>query len=345
MQNVEKIHISFIAYNDFANVLTNISYYLNQYSKKYASRVICNQEHKFNYKIKHDYDLDNLNEIKLTEVIDWMNHSKIIIIGDDVLDTNKLLVQYSKKKVDLSNKIIVPFYCGTRYRLNYEIFNKTHHGLYKHFIFNPDLYRLASTQKNNYILLQIGPQTIPDNICKIMKCKYNAEKIVIGHSPSRSSLKGTNIIIKAIDLLSQKYNNFEFRLIGGDKYVSNSEILKSKEEMHIYIDQYYPIVGGPGISSFESLTYGTIVLCTMNNINSQYYDFLESEPFPIIDIYNYKNINNDVSYLFEHLEKYCLMDRIDIMRECERSMEWTKKYLNPGKYLSYFENKILKNLI
>ena len=51
---------------DYANVLTEYSYLVNEYLEGYESKVVCQRKHVFNYEKQHDYDVKgnfNLDEI------------------------------------------------------------------------------------------------------------------------------------------------------------------------------------------------------------------------------------------------------------------------------------------
>lgn len=343
-----KIKISFIARKDYANVLTNISNNINKFSKKYISCVICVIPSSYNYSIKHDFDVIDNKSVDITErktikkgINKWIDESRIIIFGDDILFFDEFLKRYNIYTAALDNKIIVPYYCGTLYRNDYNTYNNKHK-IYQHHIFNPDLYRFSPSPDNDFVLLHSGPREIPLNIIQILKNKFEAPKIIIGHSPSSYSTKGTDIIIRAIEILSKKYNHlFEFRLIGGNN-VPNAEILKSKEDMHIYIDQYNPNVGGPGISVYESLCYGMIVLGTFNNTKPEYYKSWKTSALPVVDL-NCEN-KDIANHIYRILKQLCLLDRYKLIKKCVRSVSWTKKYLNEARFSNYFEKNILDKI-
>jgi glycosyltransferase involved in cell wall biosynthesis len=80
-------------------------------------------------------------------------------------------------------------------------------------------------------------------------------KLLIVHSPSNKSIKGTEYILPAIEELSKDFD-FEFRLLHN---VSRAEALKSVSECDIFIDQI--LIGSYGSAAMEAMSYGKPVMC------------------------------------------------------------------------------------
>ena len=73
--------ISFIAENDWANVLTEYSYCLNKHSKNIEAKSICLNKHPFNYSNQHDYDLSDCTYDQGLEAQKFIFEIDIIIFG------------------------------------------------------------------------------------------------------------------------------------------------------------------------------------------------------------------------------------------------------------------------
>lgn len=84
-------------------------------------------------------------------------------------------------------------------------------------------------------------------------------KPLIVHAPSKRNTKGTKYILKAIDVLKEKYE-FDFKLI---ENVPRATVLKIMEECDIYIDQL--LLGTYGLASCEAMSMGKPVLAFIMN--------------------------------------------------------------------------------
>ena len=90
------------------------------------------------------------------------------------------------------------------------------------------------------------------------QCSYplaTKQKLLIVHSPSNKSIKGTEYILPAISELSEKFD-FEFRLLHN---ISRVEALKSISECDIFIDQI--LIGSYGSAAMEAMSFGKPVMC------------------------------------------------------------------------------------
>ena len=75
--------ISFIAENDWANVLTEYAYCLNKHSNNIEAKSICLNPHPYNYKLQHDFDLKSCNEVQKLEAKQFLEESDVIIFGEE----------------------------------------------------------------------------------------------------------------------------------------------------------------------------------------------------------------------------------------------------------------------
>jgi UDP-N-acetylglucosamine 2-epimerase len=86
--------------------------------------------------------------------------------------------------------------------------------------------------------------------------EINREKPLVVHAPSRRWIKGTNYVLKAVELLKSKGFKFDFQLIEGMEHEKALNVLKNAD---IVVDQF--IVGAYGMLSIEAMAYGKPVVC------------------------------------------------------------------------------------
>ncbi len=148
------------------------------------------------------------------------------------------------------------------------------------------------------------------NISYIDNEVYNSSKLLrIVHSPTHRTVKGTQEIIDAIDVVSKKAN-FDFVLI---ENTPREEVLKIKQTCHIAIDQIGNRGGtGYGINSLETLSMG---LPTITGMNCGMDTWLPENPFIVADKDN----------LAEKILELIVNE--DIRRaKREQSRNWVDKY-------------------
>lgn len=203
------------------------------------------------------------------------------LINDDVivLICSPVAIKSLMKKfgnietTNLINKIKkkVIFITGTEYLKYYKNWNKWF-------------------QKNNIIhkfceieMVKLGKNNIylphPMDYSHI-DCTKN-KKITISHAPGlkeRVQKKGTDIILRVIDRLKQKFD-FEYDHIVG---VSFNECIIRKAKSHIFIDQINPNVGGIGKNGYEGLALNCITMASVNNFEI----LKEHERPPVINVNN-----------------------------------------------------------
>jgi len=321
----------FISDMDWANVTTLLSIGINKYSSQYQSNVICIREHPFKYNPLHQMNLKD-NSCKQYNIKNLITDADLIIYCEEVQHAQlcKLIPQFNDM---LKNKKQIV------YHASYMFNNALNDSKYLLQLFVPEIYYLGLPNKR-HMVIPACPVIIPDNIDDIINNKCKNGKILISHASSRDDngkLKGSNIIVKQIKLLQNKHNHIEF-INYPYKKLSNAEILRTKLDTDIYIDQYNPEVGGFGVSSIESIIYGCIVLSSTNKIDPIFNQLFNSDGnFPII------NINNEAQ-IFEELDKLCSLSRDELMQMMHRNIEWMRKNLT-DKYIQYYETFILNPIL
>lgn len=95
--------------------------------------------------------------------------------------------------------------------------------------------------------------------------------ITICHSPGHKGLgneKGTEIIKLTIENLKKEFDNINFILLGGEKWVNNAECLRIKASCNIFIDKVGEMsAGGLGKSGIESICMGIPTISAVHKSN------------------------------------------------------------------------------
>lgn len=86
--------------------------------------------------------------------------------------------------------------------------------------------------------------------------------IVVAHSPSVRSKKGTELILRALEQAQREFG-IEIELIEG---VSFKDAIARRARAHIFVDQLNPEVGGFGCSAVEAMAQGCAVIADIRNV-------------------------------------------------------------------------------
>jgi hypothetical protein len=105
----------------------------------------------------------------------------------------------------------------------------------------------------------IVPHASVNNIQNIFFRPENGRKVLIIHSPTAPVAKGTEFVLKAIEILEHKGIPFEFKLLTN---LPNEEYQRILLEADIYVDQL--IWGGYGVAAQQALQMGKVVVAYMN---------------------------------------------------------------------------------
>lgn len=134
-------------------------------------------------------------------------------------------------------------------RKKIEIFNKYADLIYT---INPDLMNVLPKRTCFRPYTKLDYRTINP----VYSSYEHGEKIIICHAPTRRHIKGTDIIIKAINRLKQEGFLIEFHLI---ENLPNEVAMDYYKKSHLVIDQLY--VGWYGGLAVESMALGKPVMC------------------------------------------------------------------------------------
>ena len=130
-----------------------------------------------------------------------------------------------------------------------------------------DLYRRYDELE--YQFLPCDPDSLP-------AASPTGETVRICHAPRIPEVKGTAVIVEAVEELSREIP-VEFVLIQ-DR--THAETIRIKSGCHIAIDQVADGYMGYGVNSLETLSMG---ICTVTNLSPEYRDFIPDHPFALAD--------------------------------------------------------------
>jgi len=147
----------------------------------------------------------------------------------------------------------------------------------------------------------------------------NQQKVIIGHFPSNTILKGTSFVDEAIKQLGD--SNIEYV----SEKMNHSDILKKLDSIDILIDQFG---SGHGLLAIEAMARGCLVICRL----SDWY-LLDYPEIPIINSDQY-TISDKIKDLTSNPEKFASLSSSGI--------KYYKKFHSPKVVGEYFKKIILK---
>lgn len=322
--------ISFIAKNDFANVLTEYAYCLNKHSEDIEAKSICLHKHAFNYSNQHDYNLLGCTYDQGLEAQKFVFESDIIIFGEEQKGNYIILNQVKNiLGIDLlnSSKKLIIWHPGTTYRNNYNYYNNhpLRSKIYKH-LYAIDLYRLSNKEKNDFPLLPY--QYFEFNYTKFIdnfKIKLENKPWTILHIPSNSKLKGTKYFTSTIDKLNLDPLKFTYKVFEG---IPNPQTLKEKEKSVFYLDQFNE-EGSFGIASLESLFRSNFTFSVLHNIIESLHKLTGEYVTPIVPL------EFDPNKLYNNLTDYILnIDEKELVEYMEKIGIILEKWYHPDNIVN-----------
>tara|TARA_B100000674_G_C37890974_1_gene938964 strand:- start:301 stop:1407 length:1107 start_codon:yes stop_codon:yes gene_type:complete len=364
-KQVSKIKVAFVALTDYGNTMTYWSNALNCFSSGLEAKIICIKPHKYSYCQPHDIDLtDGLDYDKgmrvdsnaLDKALSWLKECKYIIFAEEMsllenpvrMRTMQLLQQILgfhllEWKLEQSNRKLFIWHCGMDYRLEYRRFNQINPQYFDKVFLGADLFRFSPGDEFYSVpfVTYSSNWSIEQSRQKILD-KFAGKSLQIFHAPSNHSTKGTQQIRVAIRELYERLQgqlNIDLVYKEIDPPVSNSEVIKMKEESHIYIDQFHLDIGGYGISSTEALAYGNIVLASIQNISesslvNQCGGQEDRDGFPII----HTGITKDS--LVDKLVELCQKPLVELAKIALESNDFYWRKMSPQAVASRLEMEL-----
>lgn len=328
--------ISFIAINDFANVLTEYAYCLNKHSEDIEAKSICLKKHAFNYSNQHNYDLLDCTHDQGLEAQKFVFESDIIIFGEEQRGDYVILNQIKNiLGIDLlnSNKKLIIWHPGSIYRQNYSFYNNhpLRKKIHKHF-YGIDLYRLSNKEQNDAPMHAY--QYIDFNYNKFIttfKEKLNHKPWTILHIPSKTQTKGTNIINRTINDLHLDSSKFQYKVLTN---IPHSVSISEKQKSIFYIDQFWPQgCGGYGVSTLESLFTSNFTFSTINNITDSMFKLTGKYECPVVPL---GTTEEELLNTLNHFIKSITEE--DLIRYMEGIGKWLEECYSVKSVIKFFKN-------
>jgi hypothetical protein len=273
--------------NDWARFAHNFSESLKAVGVESCS--YCLASHPFGYPKQSEV-------VAIERIAELTNDADFVIVHHSDFE----LLKY------ISNKNIIHYAAGTKYRQNPESINKLFAGCLTTFFALPEFqYTVGS---NSYYIVgavDINVEVRPIN-----------ERLVVAHYPSNPEVKGSAEIIRIVSELQKQYD-FDFRY-SLDR-VSYTEQQKRLSECDIYVELLAPTQGGKpygsfGLTALECAAMGKIVV-TQNITGKDIY-------FKAYGVNALKPVNHS-SHLSNMIHDLVTTeDRNDIIGFMANSREW-----------------------
>lgn len=304
-----KKKISFLAWMDYANVLTNVSSLVNKYSDEYESMVICITPHTFRYSLTHDIDLNESNKDKAES---WINESTHIIFGEELGFGEYLTLKMFKNKlnINIDDKKIIVWYPGSHYRHYYQKFNSNieTQTFYKR-IYAMDLYRLSPKTHKDTVMLAFNEFHLnEDEYYELALKKILNHNKIISHYPSDVNKKGTSIINDALSKIDLNSLGISYSVGTG---ISHSDVMNKMKRSLFYIDQFGDI-STFGIASIEAMMRGNVVMSSIDNTEEGLRKLNKELEVPVINLGKNTNLLQDKITEVITYDTETLLKRIDL---------------------------------
>jgi hypothetical protein len=341
---IKRKRITFIAYLDCANVLTEWSRAVNRFSSEYESLSICGHVHRFMYELKHDYDLRDVRTEETKRFLrDWILGSEQIICGFErvkrgvyILGLISDFLGVDLKRLRRKIKLHV-FHAGSLYRSAPKHFNKDVHRIFQKKIYAPDLYRLSQKNTDDYLFWPFYTGNLFETIDQLLIPKLHREKLLILHCPSNMDLKGSHKVKQIVESVLSELPENLFEFMATEPPIDHENIIALKRKSIIYIDQFTPKkISTFGMSSIEALSYGNIILSSRSNIGEEFFEHndLDVDNFPVCDLQTERQF-------YDILLNLCLKTRDELWEMSRNNIKWYRDKLGPQRFCRLFEHKIL----
>lgn len=155
-----------------------------------------------------------------------------------------------------------------------------------------------------------------------------AQKVKIVHTPSRSGFKGTANVLKAIDILESKNQDFTFKIVSGLPF---HDYIKVISDADIIIDQVWS--QSAGMNALWLLGMGKIVLSGNTDVAKEY--MKEYKQSPIIDASPEPNIlASTLNDLIRNKDKFSNLSEkgYQYLKDNHDHYKIAKRYLDIWQY-------------
>ncbi len=293
------------------------------------------------YQIDFEKDLENLSFFKKT--LSKMYSSYVSFMG--------------RLELFLLKKMNVPIFIqyqgddarqGDFSRLNFDITfaNRVEENYYPSFTDDIKRKQIVTFSKSAAKIYALNPDllhVLPDcaeflpyshvNLTDWEPCYTQLEErpLRIGHAPTNRSVKGTDLIINALDQLEKDGYKFEFVLIEG---YSNAEAKEIYKGIDVLVDQLF--AGWYGGLAVESMALGKPVIAYIREQDLQFIPLEMRDDLPIF--------RSEPENIYTCLANILNMTRQDLLSTAKKSRTYVEKWHDPIKIAERIKRDMMDQL-
>jgi len=343
--------ILFVAFQDYANVSTDIAFAINEHLDGWEARVCSCVAHPFEYPNRHHLDFDSSTEDEKREMAEWIRGGVDVLVWaeegrspDDYYSFHsdgKLFARtmlFGMMDEIFSSSRCFVFHAGVAYRTFSRSYNALDRGHFESQLVSPDLWRLTDGLRG---IAVFGKPMLPCDDYTSWDTWSPGERIEVCHSPTSFAHKGTRIVDSAMDRVRERLGDVLYRHIGGPAHrgmhVPHQTLKDTRRKCHLYVDQFSSI-GGIGVSALESMSDGMVSLCTTHMIPESVWGSagLRSQDCPIVSLpcpTGDKEI--DVQALTQTLLRTC-SEPESLPWLGSQGKEWIRMAMDPKRFAQRF---------
>lgn len=362
--------ILFVGLQDFANVATDISSAINHHLDGWESKSICLTQHPFQYQNDHDWDYQKLipgttnyaltNKEEQEPIKKWIDENvKLVVIAQEsiyngfaswynVNDDFKEKMLFGKLGFLKERAKFIIFHAGQPYRQQWRRFNAVDLNYFDAQCMSPDLYRFGLP---GAIPLFGKPFTVDLNKAHDLwvNVRNTRKEIWVMHSPTDYTAKGSKFIQAGVEQAAHENKHIEYKQVGGpwrqQSNLSHKELEEARNVGHIYVDQFSSI-GGIGMSTFEALGAGMIVLCTHGMIDRSIMNQAGMDECPILTLPMPTGDEKvDTAVVKEKIQELCNLTPSQLHILGMAGACWVKQFYDPAVFAQRYKTQIIERVI
>lgn len=356
----DRIKVLFICESDWANVSTLMAKAITEHSKIFQSKCICARAHPFQYRDRHALDYDTCSDTDKARMKEWARDVRIVIWAEEAFP-NTNYYSYNAPNGTFLNTMLLGnthllrtarwgvWHAGNSLRARHKVYNALDNLHFSLQIASPDLVRNALPTA---VPLIGSPVVVNmDHVREKWEIRMKAPRVVIVHSPTNYTWKGTAAVRQVAQRLEKQYPDKMVYLEVGGPYGTKENLpatlaIAMRSEGHIYIDQFNSDIGGIGQSSIESMATGMISLCTLQNIGRDVWDKqgICSDTMPLFSLGDSRSATA-VDDLHDLLRDLILQPRERLRAIGMESALWVKQHFSPFALARYYEDNVLSGIL
>jgi hypothetical protein len=264
---MNKKKVLFISINDWANSGFKYTEAVNQYSEKYECEYFSVNEHPFGYyrtNVLIDKESGQINHEVLNRFREYATECDIIHCKEN----SGFLASFEDVKLDIGKPVVQTF-GGSVYRKHHrEVREKVGKAAQVFTVTTPDLIF------DDEILVPFAIDTV-----KYYPIEKSSDCIIVGHSPTNTEIKGTDVILDVLGKICEKYPHVFLNMQQGLKFNFAIELKKLN---HIFIDQFK--VNAYGNSAVEAMAFGSAVLAGSDSGAPGFINFNEDDLYDQLEL-------------------------------------------------------------